>query len=690
MAILKPGTIMTTTTRLQHLRKVIDRADIAYYNTGTPSMTDEQYDALKDELIALAPGDERNARFGPPELPKMLQKIKHGCFMGSLKKSDTEEELRAWYHNMLGALPPESYDRRAKIVVALKADGGSVALYYKEGKLHKAVTRGGDDGIGEDITANAIHMAGVPTELLVPSNIAIRGEVVMTVDNWLTIDPNKESNPRNVGNGTMRRLDHTSSDLLSFAAFDAEGMVSGFPDEVITEADKLQMIKGLGFNVIEHVLVKDISEAIEWYKGVAARRDKLPFWIDGVVFKMNDLALQRELGIKDNRPKAQTVLKFEAEGAETILREVVLSMGHTGAVIPTGKVDPVRIGGTTVSSVLLNNFQLIADMDLAIGDKVRIIKAKDIIPQIVEVLERPESRIPVKEPTKCPVCGHATGRRTLSGKAAKGEGAMTECKNAGCQARANARIKTWITKLDILGIGDELLESLIASGDVKTPADLYRTASEPVRMAFFPGTKVGAGKLGAKRAKSIIDQINSKKEMPIYTFMGSLGIPHLGRRRVELIYEAVPGEFATIDDWLNTDKLKKFAAQASIPNIVDEITAGIIAFGDEIADLRQFITIVNPELKVKNAAPVSGVFSGMTFCFTGKIEKTDAAGKRYTRERMQQLASENGGSTMDDVKTGCTHLVQADPNSVSSKTQKAVKMGIKIMSEADFFKALNL
>lgn len=672
--------------RIQHIRKVIDRADIAYYNTGTPTMTDEQYDILKDELLKLAPGDERNARFGPPELPKMLGKVKHGCFMGSLKKSDTEEDLRSWYMNMLGALPQESWDRRAKIVAALKADGGSVALYYKEGKLYKAVTRGGDDGVGEDITANAIHMIGVPTDLPVPSNIAIRGEVVMTTDNWLTVDPNKESNPRNVGNGTMRRIDGANAHLLSFIAFDAEGMVSGLPDEAATEADKLKMIHGLGFDVIEHVLVKDISEAVEWYKGVAARRDTLPFWIDGVVFKMNDLALQRELGIKDNRPKAQTVLKFEAEGAETVLREVVLSMGHTGAVIPTGKVDPVRIGGTTVSSVLLNNFQLIADMDLAVGDKVRIIKAKDIIPQIVEVLERPEGRILVREPAKCPVCGHATGRRTL----VKGEGAMTECKNAGCQARANARIKTWITKLDILGIGDELLESLIDSGNVKTPADLYRTASEPVRMAFFPSTKVGAGKLGMKRAKSIIDQINSKKEMPIYTFMGSLGIPHLGRRRVELICEAVPGEFATIDDWLNTDKLKKFAAKASIPNIVDEIAAGITAFADEIADLRQFITIVNPELKVKDTAPASGVFSGMTFCFTGKIEKTDAAGKRYTRDRMQQLAAENGGSTMDDVKSGCTHLVQADPNSVSSKTQKATKMGITIMSEADFFKALNL
>lgn len=289
-------------------------------------------------------------------------------------------------------------------------------------------------------------------------------------------------------------------------------------------------------------------------------------------------------------------------------------------------------------------------------------------------------RKPIAEPATCPVCGHATGRRVLSGKAAKGEGAVTECKNGTCPARADARLKTWITKLDILGIGDELLPNLISEREVKTPADLYRLASEPTRMAFLPATKMGAGKLGLKRAQAIIEQINAKKVMPIYTFIGSLGIPHLGRRRAELIMEAVPGEFETIDDWLNTEKLRKFAAQASIPNIAGEMIAGIEAFRDEIDDLRQFITIVNPELKVEDNTPKAGPCVGMTFVLTGAMSKS--------RKEITAALEAAGGKVCGTITKGVNFLVQADSNSQSSKTVKAVKLGIKVISEDEMWQML--
>lgn len=685
-----------TAARVQHLRKIIDRADHAYYNTGKSLFSDDQYDALRKELLRLAPGDERNVRVGPPVLPPMLQKVQHACFMGSLNKCDTAAELHKWYADMLTRVPAEQTHRRS-LLVALKADGASVALYYKEGKLWKAVTRGGDDGIGEDITANAINFMGVPTELPVPANIAVRGEVVLTTEHWLIIDKDQTSNPRNVGNGTMRRSDGANSDQLSFIAFDVEAMLYTYPDEIVTEVDKLTFLTTMGFDVIEHTVCASMTDAINWYDRVAERRSTLPIWIDGIVFKMNDLVLQRALGIHDNRPRAQTVLKFVAEGATTKLLDVVLTVGHTGAIIPTGKVEPVRIGGTTISSVLLNNFQMITDLDLAIGDTIRVVKAKDIIPMATEVLERPVGRQPIVAPTTCPVCAGPTGRRVVGkkGDSAGDEGAVTECKNDSCPAKAQARLKTWITKLDIQGIGDEVLTALITTQNVKTPADLYRLATDPVKVAFFPGLKVGAGKLGQKRAKSICDQILAKRSLPINVFMGSLGIPHLGRRRAELIMQAVPGKFETLGQWLDGKSLLTHAEAANVPNIAKEIAAGIEMFRTEIEDLCQFVTITDKSTSAAaptstDDAPTSAPLAGRTYCFTGKIEKVDEAGNRYTRARMEGLVVKHGGQVADDVRAGVTHLVQADANSISSKTTKAKKLGVQIESEANFFTSVGI
>lgn len=286
-------------------------------------------------------------------------------------------------------------------------------------------------------------------------------------------------------------------------------------------------------------------------------------------------------------------------------------------------------------------------------------------------------RVSIAEPTICPVCNSTTGRRLVGKK--KETGSITECKNASCPAKADARLKTWIKKLDIQGIGDELLYALISDGLAKTPADFYR-----LDVAQICDLTVGKGRLGEKRAIEIIKNIQNTRTLPINLFMGSLGIPHLGRRRVQLIIEACPGKFDTLDDWLGLDKLRSLADKAGVPNIVTDINKGIMAFSDEIADLRQYVTVIPMETKMKPAS-TGDKLAGRIFCFTGKIEKCDASGTRYTRDRMQQLVIDNGGSISDDVRSNTTDLVQADINSTSSKSTKAKRLGVNLMAEADFF-----
>ena len=657
-----------TLPRLAKLRSSIDRAAQCYYY-GTPLISDDQYDALLAELRELVPNDDRLTRVGHPVPPdSMLKKVKHTTFTGSLDKCDDSATFRKW-HQKIGS---------GGLAVCLKIDGNSLVLYYDKGELVRAVTRGGDDGVGEDVTANAIRSQGVPTHLSRPLTVAVRGESVLPVAAWLDIDPSKDSNPRNLGSGLLRRVEGAGAELLHYYAFDLD-VKDG---ELATEDGKLALLKELGFDVVPHQLATSTDVALRLYGDVVAKRDKLPYWIDGVVFKLLDLNVQRRLGHSHGRPRGQTVLKFEAEGADTVITGITVTIGHTGAIIPTANLATVRIGGTNVSSALLNNYDEIDELDVAIGDTVRVIKAKDIIPKVVAVVSRPTGRQLIPVPTTCPACGGSVDRRVLT-KRANGKkdalahlllGRVLECKNDDCPAKDAGRLKTWIKKLDIQGIGDEVRAALLDSG-VTTPADLYRLASEPVKMAFLPGIKVGNGKLGQKRAKTIIDNINAKRQLPLNMFLGSLGVPHLGRRRAQLIMEAVPGEMDTLADWRG-DKLLEIAERAQVPNIAREMVAGLEALAGVIDDLLRYVTVTDHT--PAPAAKAAG--KQWSFVLTGAMSKP--------RKDIVADIEAAGHVASDRIAAGVDYLVQADPSSTSSKTAKAQKLGTKVISETALYDLL--
>lgn len=651
--------------RICELRNLILKAKQAYYYGGNAIMTDAQYDALEEELGALSPGDPVLAIVGAPVPPdSLLTKAEHRIHMGSQSKVNHVPEFETWY---------EKHAQGDAILAALKADGASAAAYYEQGALTQVISRG-DGTIGEDISANAVRFRGLPAfvgDKNAPFTGAVRFEVILTVEQWARIDPSMSTNPRNLGSGIMGRKNGHQADMLAVYVFDLTEEHDGNVVDFITESAKTKRIMELGFEVMPHRVCQSAAEVIEYYRDIEATRAALPFWIDGVVLKINSLARQAELGVVSNRPKGQIAWKFESVGAETVLENYVLSGGHTGAIVPTAQLRPVQIGGTTVSSALLNNWEEIARLNVAVGDTVYVIKANDIIPKVIEVRQRPSDRQPIPEPERCPFCDGPTHRRVNT----DGEGgAVTICGNEDCPVKASGKIKRWVKGLDILGVGGSVLEALIEQLGVQNAADLYTLRERREELAEMIINQDKGIRLGSKRADSIIEAVERKRHLSLLDFLGALGIDKLGRRRAEMIVQAVSPRLNTLASW-RQGKLRDpaLAEAAGVPNLGDVIQDAIDQAKDVIeAMLAHGVTVAEvAEATAAAAAPAPGG----TVCITGKLP----SGKK--KNAYKEPLQDAGFELVDSVAKGLTYLVLADPNSTSSKAQKARKLGVGLLSE---------
>lgn len=648
------------------LRNLILKAKHAYYYSGEPIMSDAEYDALEDQLRQIAPDDPVLVLVGSPvPVDTILTKARHSIPMGSQSKVNSETEFIAW------ALKSEG----SAIHASLKGDGASAAAYYQQGRLVQAISRG-DGTVGEDITANAMRFKGLPAWVGMGDQGftgAVRFEVILTVEDWTAIDPSRSKNPRNAGNGIMGRKNGHQSDCLTAFAFDIDETVQGQSYRFKTEAEKAQRLSELGFKVISQRLCSAADEAIAYFRQIEKERESLPFWIDGVVLKMNDLDLQDRMGVTSGRPKGQVAWKFDSSGAETELTGVVISGGHTGAIVPTGQLRPVDIGGTTISSVSLVNFDEISRLDLAVGDSVWVIKANDIIPKVVRVTQRPEHRQPIPVPHSCPFCGGEVGRRINTGG---GEGVILECRNAACPKKSSGKINRWISSLDILGIGDVVLESMLDQMQIEDAADLYTLKDRFNELANLVTNAERDLKLGDKRASSILEAIEAKRVLSLSQFLGSLGLEHLGKRRVEIMISAAEGELDTLQDW-RSGKLRDphLAEMAGAPNIAAPIQDGIDAMGLVIDKmLANGVEILPPQEDLHGSAE-SGVSTLQTVCISGKLP----SGKKKADYQAPLLAA--GYELVDDVTKDLHYLVLADAGSTSSKAVKAKKLGVRVITE---------
>lgn len=659
---------MNAMSRIAQLRSAILKAKQAYYYRGDSLFTDREYDTLEDELRNLSPDDPVLKLVGAPVPPdSMLTKASHRIPMGSQSKVNSVDEFKTWHEK----------SERALLHGSLKGDGASAAAYYENGHLKQCISRG-DGSVGEDVTANALKFKGLPAYVADadrPFNGAVRIEVILTVADWGVVDPARSKNPRNAGTGIMGRKNGHQAELLTVFAFDLdeEGR------EFTTETEKTDRLAELGFNVMQHLACATSDDAIAFYEQTVKQRDDLPIWIDGVVLKLNDIAAQRAMGSTGGRPKGQIAWKFDSSGAETTLVGVNISGGHTGALIPNAELTPVEIGGTTVKSASLANYGEVERLGLAVGDRVWVIKANDIIPKVVRVTEQGASRQPIAPPAQCPFCGGPVGRRKNTGG---DEGVVIECQNEDCPKKSIGKIKRWITSVDIQGIGDSVRLALVEQLELEDAADLYWLRSKKEALAGLVINQEKDIRLGEKRATTILEGIEARRELTLPAFLGSLGIDRLGKRRVELMMQAAPGELDTVEQW-RSGKLRQpeFAERAGVPNTGAAIQDGLDAMASLIDRLLAAGVVV-----VQGApaamAPAGSDAPTKTVCITGKLP----SGKKKSDYAAALEAA--GYRLVDTVEAGLDFLVLAEPDSTSSKAQKARKLNVALISEEDLERML--
>ena len=655
-------------SRIAKLRSDILKAKQTYYYGGDPLFSDREYDALEDELRALAPDDPVLALVGAPVPPDaMLKKARHRIPMGSQSKVNSVAELRTWHQKSGGAV----------LHASLKGDGASAAAYFDDGELKQCISRG-DGTVGEDVTANALKFKGLPAYVAEGGKGfagAVRIEVILTVEDWGLVDPTRAKNPRNVGTGIMGRKNGQQAELLTAFAFDLDEVGREFT----SEKEKTDRLLELGFNVIEHKLCATTDEAIAFFEDVVTRRDDLPIWIDGVVLKVDDIAKQQEMGVTSGRPKGQLAWKFDSAGAETTLLGVNVTGGHTGALIPNAQLAPVEIGGTTVKSASLANYGEIERLGVAVGDRVWVIKANDIIPKVVRVTQKGAQRQAIEAPSTCPFCGGSVGRRkNTSGD----ESVVIACQNEDCPKKSIGKIKRWIKSVDIQGIGDSVLMALVEQLELEDAADLYRLREKKDALVDLIINQEKDIRLGEKRATSILEAIEARRALPLQDFLGALGIDRLGKRRVELMMRAVPGELDTLDQW-RAGKLRDgaFAEKAGVPNTGVAMQDGV----DGMSALIERMLAALVEIRESGPADETedcDVGGRRTVCITGKL----TSGKKKTDYAVPLQAA--GYRLVDKVDADLDYLVLADPGSNSSKAQKARKLNVKLISEEELQRML--
>lgn len=630
----------------------IDEAAIAYYNSAAPLMTDTEYDSLVDQLKAVEPGHPLLQKVGARP---MGVTFRHSIPAGSQEKLKDKAAFDKWVEQT------RSFGCR-KFVKGLKLDGLTIILEYFHGRLTRALSRG--DGFqGCDLTANVIQMGNVKQVLPVAFTGSLRGEMILSKSKFEEhFAPLGYTNPRNSASGVSS--DQKGSGLcqhLKVIYFDCVG-----DDGSTTEKERLRyMAKHLELDVVETDFFDDPAAMWESWASLASVRDSLDYEIDGVVVRVNEIAVQNLMGsTSDLRPKAQKCIKFEAQGAVTELLSVELTIGSNGAIIPTGKLRPVQIGGVTVSSALLSNFDEVKRLGIAIGDAVYVSRRGDVIPKIERVIDRPANRLPIVAPEFCIVCGAKTEMI----------GAYLFCSNDGCVGTEFRRLLKYVKKRDIKFLGEETLAELYENHNIKTPPDLYTLTEE-----YLSTVPRGLGIVG-EGARAIIEEIDKSRTIQLKDLLGCLCIPMLGRRQTEILMGL---GVDTLDKFLNItpDELMKLPGFKDAKSTA--IVNGIQAARPLIAKMTQTLTL--QENREEEPIMASGdKLAGKQFCFTGAIEKCDESGKRFTREMMHGTVLINGGTVTDKVSASTT-LVQADPTKASSKTQKAQKVGAIIMSEKDFW-----
>ena len=646
---------MSLPTSTDEIASLLRSASEAYYNGDQPVFSDADYDRLRDDLEAREPRHPFLREIGAPPSDNALKPAKHVIPMGSLNKVTSQKEYETW---LKSTITPATDPNPLHVLMAVqcKYDGCSIELVYKNGKFIQAITRG--DGIeGDDVTHTIKNAKGFPRTVPVKGDLWVRCEAILKISDWKTHFPD-EKNPRNTATGTVRRTDATGSEHLWTICFNA------LSDSLTwsTRKEKMDWLKANGFEpaYTEITTACTVPNVVET---LGKDRPNFPFEMDGVVVHLNDEVIYEKMGQNNNRPYAARAWKFPPMGGFTTIEGVSWDVGTRGTVTPVAIVKPVEVAGVTITNVTLHNMDEIEAKGFKIGDEVEVQRAGDVIPYLVRVVATSSSSKKI-ECHACPGCSGSIVR----------DGPFLRCANPkSCVGVQSKRIAGWIAKRDIKYLGDSNLGKLLASGVVKRVPDLY---------LLTMGSMTAAG-IGEGMSAKILEEIKKSMKVPFADLVGSLSIDLLGRRQASKIVKA---GVISLDQWekLTEAQLMSFEGyqETKARRILAELTEAMPLVRELVGMLDVVYGDPNPSKK-KSPSSTSSVGSGnktYIICLTGAMSRP--------RKAIAADIEAAGHSVSDDVNSGITHLCQADPSSQSSKSKKAVKMGIPVISEDELMKLL--
>lgn len=660
-------------TEAEHLRSEIRHHEYLYYVLDAPEITDAEYDRLMVRLREIeswypeeVPTDSPTRRVGGKVSPEFTE-VRHLTPLLSLGNAFSDSELRAFDERVHGGLPAGS---KVQYVMEPKIDGLACSLIYENGKLVRAATRG--DGItGENVTANVRTIRSIPLVLKaidgeeLPELLDVRGEVYMPRQEFMRLNEERAekgesefANPRNAAAGSLRQLDPqvTAKRALSFFAY----YVGDGAKEKHSES--LAMLSSYGFKVSENYRVVDnITEAIDYIEEFNRKRHNLAYDTDGAVIKVNDVYQQRILGATGKDPRWAIAFKYPPEQAETTLEDIVWRVGRTGVLTPTAVLTPVKLSGSTVSRATLHNVDFIKDKDIHIGDRVIINKAGEIIPEVVRVLpdKRSGAETLAEIPENCPECGWKVERQ--------GSEAAIRCTNPHCPALGREGLIHFVSRdaMNIEGCGPSVVNQLLDNNLVRDAADLYNLTKDDL---------VALERMGEKSADNLLKAIEASKANELDRLLFALGIRHVGAKVARIL----AAEFGNIKNLLAAEPQQL----AAIRDIGDKIAESVVTWLSVPANIDLLQRLEQAGLKMDftvQAASESNPFYGKTLVFTGTLPSLG-------RAEAQTMAQDAGAKVSGSVSKKTDYVIAGAE--AGSKLEKAEKLGVTVIDEAEFLRLL--
>jgi len=651
--------------RIEELTALLSDANYRYYVLDDPKMHDFEYDRLLRELEELeaaypeyALPDSPTKRVGGQALSQFV-KYTHPVPLMSLQDVFSPEELSDFLHKVSSVYPGAEFSVEPKI------DGLSVALEYENGVFVRGATRG-DGVVGEDVTENLKTIRSIPMTIPdAPARLIVRGEVFMPKKSFEKLNERQElegkplfANPRNAAAGSLRQLDpkiaaQRGLDILIFNIQLCEGV------DFTTHSETLQYLKERRFKVITHSLLNTTEGVISQVMAINEGREGYSFDIDGAVIKLNNLSDREKLGATAKFPRWAAAYKYPPEIKPTVVEDIVVQVGRTGVLTPKAVVRPVRLAGTTVTNATLHNQDFISERDIRIGDTVLIRKAGEIIPEILEVdfSKRPAGAVRYHLPNQCPVCGARTERDE--------DGAFLRCTGIECPSQLVRNISHFTSRdaLDIEGLGAAIVEQLVESELIKSPADIYYLSLDDVASLW---------KSGKTAAKKLLAAIENSKQQDLSRLIYGLGIRQVGAKTGKVL----ASHFGNMDSLANAS-IEELTEVADVGSVTAENIYNWF-HAEQSIHLLQRLQEAGVNMECKRVVTDTR-FAGMTFVLTGALTK-------FTRDEATEKIELFGGKASGSVSKKTTYVVVGE--NAGSKEKKARELGIPILSEDDFLKMI--